>query len=1114
LEHSFRTTDISLSLPRFKVTAPSAPLKEMLVAMGLGPAFDASEGAFEPMGSRELHLSEVYHAGVLEVNEAGTEAAAATAAVMMTRGFAAPPLELRFDHPFIFVVEDTRAEGGAEGGGGPIFMARVTRPELTGVAAAEAAAVASPQAGGGTPPPPPWAVAAAAAATVPAAHAPPSPVPFGAAPSVSAWLPAAPAPPPPPAAAALHAADMLAPLRGAISALRRADAHMNACAALACRLARKQAVVADWAAADAASPGAGAAHDATRAPRLALLTETLRDARRIASLCAAARADGRCRAAAEAARAEEVASLLSGCHERLSRHPPVRPRHPHPEQDRLLKRLAAAAAGSDAAGLAAAAHDDALALLASLRGDAAAATRALLAAAPSGPFVSRLSDANSREASALAALAAATGAHATQARSLAEGGATHAAALVARLAAIASATSPFAPRRARALTAAEADADADASTRIEDVLLLHAAAVAHAEALSNSEAVIPLRASMASAHAALEAALAQTDAELRAALEVTARDGGAAAAPAAALLSASPHVAALRGRCAAAARGVTRDALALRADVRRLGGKLSAPLARMASGSGDAHEDVAQALSLLTATLAPPRGSSAGGPSRSASTASALDRTASGEADGEGSESESASAAPLTPLSSPTRGASAASADADAAGAAAKLRRCADALSEAFSAEGAAPELQAALKPVQRQVELAASAAAALASLLSDAATAPAALRLAPRAARLAARVGALCAGVDAHAHARRLHSLARSLRVVLSSLSDALSEVEAAAAAAAPPRAAAARFAASGVSYDASWAGGLWRRAFGDRAVRGALSTLLAASPPEADARFAAFIGLKREALALGGGDRVSAEELASVCAAGSRGARLLALGGMAVSNAVHAPPPLAPIAAQCALDRVLAYIDEAAAKASERQASASCAAPPPLRVRVRHVPRHEAMRLRARPGAEVPPGFDAADDAAADVADVDASSVAFLGDDVCLDVIASHDCVFFLGEQDATGAVCPLLPNAITGAGANNALAARAHRIVPDRADGDEFDIAFAPPLGLERVFVVASRDGAWRGWADACEGEGEAQSGALLEALMEHAVAARAAARPLAAAVHTFELRERRA
>jgi serpin B len=556
LERAWRTADVALSLPRFKVTAPSAPFKGIMIAMGLGAAFNPSEGAFEPMGSRELYLAEVFHAGVLEVNEAGTEAAAATAAVMMTRGMPARPLELRFDRPFLFVVEDTRAgggaEGSAEGGGAPVFIARVTRPELTGVTPGDAAAAAaSPEAGGGTPPPPPWAVAAAAAGT----PVPPSPVPFGAAPSVSTWLPQAPAAPRPPAAAspaALHAADLLSPLRGAISALRRTDAHVNACAALACRLARKQAVVADWARADATA-GAGAAaaaHDAARAPRLALLSETLRDARRVASLCAAARARGGCRAAAEAARLDEVSALLAGCHERLSRHPPARPRHPHPEQDRLLKRLAAAAAGSDSAGLAAAAHADALALLASLRADAMASTRALLAAAPQGPYVARAADANSRDAAALAALGAATSAHATQARALADSGATHAAALVARLAVIASSTSPFAPRRARPLTAAAADAQAEPSTRIEDVLLLHAAAVAHVEALPNSEAVLPMRASMAAAHAALAAAVAQTDTELRAALEVTARDGGAAAAAAGELLAAAPHVAALHARAA------------------------------------------------------------------------------------------------------------------------------------------------------------------------------------------------------------------------------------------------------------------------------------------------------------------------------------------------------------------------------------------------------------------------------------------------------------------------------------------------------------------------------------------------------------------------------------
>jgi hypothetical protein len=119
----------------------------------------------------------------------------------------------------------------------------------------------------------------------------------------------------------------------------------------------------------------------------------------------------------------------------------------------------------------------------------------------------------------------------------------------------------------------------------------------------------------------------------------------------------------------------------------------------------------------------------------------------------------------------------------------------------------------------------------------------------------------------------------------------------------------------------------------------------------------------------------------------------------------------------------------------------------------------------------------------------------VACMGDEVCLDVWASAACRFYLAEQDSSGALCPLVPANALQADACNALRARSHRIVPDREDGDEFNLIFVPPVGLERVFVLATR-APMHAWLDAAQmDDADARTAALLDALWTHAVAAKA-------------------
>src|SRR5262249_4553773 len=95
-----------VTIPKFKMTAQFR-LEGTLAAMGMPQAFDERMADFSGMiGKRELFISAVIHKAYVDVNEEGTEAAAATAVVMdaaKASGANPPPNLFRADHPFLFL---------------------------------------------------------------------------------------------------------------------------------------------------------------------------------------------------------------------------------------------------------------------------------------------------------------------------------------------------------------------------------------------------------------------------------------------------------------------------------------------------------------------------------------------------------------------------------------------------------------------------------------------------------------------------------------------------------------------------------------------------------------------------------------------------------------------------------------------------------------------------------------------------------------------------------------------------------------------------------------------------------------------------------------------------
>jgi serpin B len=96
-----------VSLPRFKMEY-EAELISPLKANGLKLMFDAKRADFSGISTKEpLYVSEVRHKTIIEVNEEGTEAAAATAAVMNATGASSnEPFEFIADRPFLAALRD------------------------------------------------------------------------------------------------------------------------------------------------------------------------------------------------------------------------------------------------------------------------------------------------------------------------------------------------------------------------------------------------------------------------------------------------------------------------------------------------------------------------------------------------------------------------------------------------------------------------------------------------------------------------------------------------------------------------------------------------------------------------------------------------------------------------------------------------------------------------------------------------------------------------------------------------------------------------------------------------------------------------------------------------
>ncbi len=120
--NSLQRKEVRVFLPKFKMELMFG-LEETLAAMGMVDAFSKSNANFAGMHrqSNGLYIGAVAHKAFVDVNEEGTEAAAATVAYGFFCGPSQQTPVFRADHPFIYLIRDQRT-------GCILFLGRMTEP--------------------------------------------------------------------------------------------------------------------------------------------------------------------------------------------------------------------------------------------------------------------------------------------------------------------------------------------------------------------------------------------------------------------------------------------------------------------------------------------------------------------------------------------------------------------------------------------------------------------------------------------------------------------------------------------------------------------------------------------------------------------------------------------------------------------------------------------------------------------------------------------------------------------------------------------------------------------------------------------------------------------------
>ncbi len=112
--------EVTLGLPKFEFDS-EFNLKQALTALGMANAFGTDADFSGINGQKDLYITDVLHKAYVAVDEAGTEAAAATAVIVGTTSVPARTAEMIVNRPFLFLIRDNVS-------GSVIFLGRVVNP--------------------------------------------------------------------------------------------------------------------------------------------------------------------------------------------------------------------------------------------------------------------------------------------------------------------------------------------------------------------------------------------------------------------------------------------------------------------------------------------------------------------------------------------------------------------------------------------------------------------------------------------------------------------------------------------------------------------------------------------------------------------------------------------------------------------------------------------------------------------------------------------------------------------------------------------------------------------------------------------------------------------------
>jgi serpin B len=117
---NLENTRVALTMPKFEYESEFG-LKETLMGMGMVEPFSASADFSGMTGNTELYIQDVVHKAFVSVDEAGTEAAAASGVIVGIVSIPPEPVIVTLDYPFIFLIRDIET-------GAILFIGRVMNP--------------------------------------------------------------------------------------------------------------------------------------------------------------------------------------------------------------------------------------------------------------------------------------------------------------------------------------------------------------------------------------------------------------------------------------------------------------------------------------------------------------------------------------------------------------------------------------------------------------------------------------------------------------------------------------------------------------------------------------------------------------------------------------------------------------------------------------------------------------------------------------------------------------------------------------------------------------------------------------------------------------------------